>query len=63
MLTREQLIDAVWGSGVHILDRTIDTHVSNLRKKILPATHEIRSVHGVGYTFKKKAEDIKAFAA
>jgi len=43
----------VWGNRVHIVDRTIDTHVSNLRKKIQGCEYRIKAVHGIGYTFKK----------
>jgi DNA-binding response OmpR family regulator len=62
-LSRDQLIEAVWGTSVHILDRTIDTHVSNLRKKISTADYEIRSVHGVGYVFKRRMVDERPAAA
>lgn len=51
VFTRDQLILAVWGPGVHILDRTIDTHVSNLRKKLSDSEYTVKSVHGVGYRF------------
>jgi DNA-binding response OmpR family regulator len=36
ILTREQLLKAVWGNTSEVLDRTIDMHVSNLRKKNWP---------------------------
>lgn len=55
VLSREHLIDTVWGSGVHVVDRTVDTHVSNLRKKIALADYEFRAVHGVGYSFQRRA--------
>ena len=54
VLTREQLIQQVWGVGVHIGDRVIDTHILNLRKKIEPvpsAPKFILSVRGLGYRF------------
>lgn len=53
VLSRDRLIEAVWGNRVHIVDRTIDTHVSNLRKKIQSCEFRIKAVHGIGYTFKK----------
>jgi two-component system alkaline phosphatase synthesis response regulator PhoP len=54
VLSREQLIDAVWGQGTFVTDRVVDTHVLNLRKKIelVPAKPcHIRSVRGMGYRF------------
>ena len=33
VLTREQLLDAVWERGVHVTDRAVDAHIVNLRKK------------------------------
>ena len=31
MMTRDQLIDQVWGNGVSITDRVVDNHIMNLR--------------------------------
>jgi len=50
--TRSELIDRVWGDGFRITDRTIDSHVKALRKKIGEAGAEpswIETVRGVGY--------------
>lgn len=49
ILTREQLLTAVWGNNSDVLDRTIDMHVSNLRKKICQSVYKIKAVHGSGY--------------
>jgi DNA-binding response OmpR family regulator len=54
VFTRDQLINVVRGENVHILDRTIDTHISNLRKKIASASLSIRTVYGVGYSLIKE---------
>ena len=38
--------------GRIVSDRTIDTHIKNLRKKLLPATQDedlLHSIYGVGY--------------
>jgi DNA-binding response OmpR family regulator len=54
VLTREQLLDAVWGRGVHVTDRAVDAHIVNVRKKIEPVPAEPRfllSVRGLGYRF------------
>jgi DNA-binding response OmpR family regulator len=53
-LTREQLLDQVWGPGIAVTDRVIDTHISNLRKKIEPEPARPRyllSLRGIGYRF------------
>ncbi len=50
--TRAQLIDRVWGDGFAITDRTVDSHVKGLRKKVLEAGGDpnlIETVRGVGY--------------
>lgn len=53
-LSRDQLLDLVWGSETFISDRVIDTHITNLRKKIEPDPEQPRyliSIRGVGYRF------------
>lgn len=50
--TRAQIIDKVWGDGFAITDRTIDSHVKSLRKKVADAGGDpglIETVRGVGY--------------
>ena len=50
VLSRGQLIESVYGSDHHITERTIDTHVRNLRAKLVAAgAAVIETVHGVGY--------------
>ncbi len=53
VLTRDQIIEAVFGYDFDGLDRTIDTHISNLRKKIEAAGggNHIKTVYGSGYRF------------
>jgi DNA-binding response OmpR family regulator len=55
VLTREKLLDGVWGYSFEGYQRTVDTHITRLRKKIetdprRPAL--IRTVWGVGYRFR-----------
>lgn len=47
--TRDQLIDHIWGIGKHITQRTVDAHVSNLRKKLGDSSVKIQTVTGAGY--------------
>ena len=50
--SRDQLIDAVWGLGTAITNRTIDVHIKRLRSKLGPEGSEyIDTVWGVGYRF------------
>ena len=55
--TRMQLLDLVQGESFEGYDRTIDSHVKNLRKKIEPDpehTHYIVTVYGVGYKMEER---------
>jgi two-component system catabolic regulation response regulator CreB len=52
VFTRAQLIDRVWGDGFAITDRTIDSHVKGLRRKVADAGGDaglVETVRGVGY--------------
>jgi two-component system response regulator BaeR len=54
VFSRSQLLDKVQGYQFDGYDRTIDSHVKNLRKKIaqkLPGVEIIQTVYGVGYKF------------
>ena len=51
VFTREELISAVWGDNINIVDRTVDVHISNLRKKLSASVCTIRPIQKVGYTF------------
>lgn len=47
---RAQLVDAIWGANVHVSDRTLDSHLRNLRAKLAAAglPDAIETLHGVG---------------
>ena len=51
VLTRNQLLDAVWGADYFGEDRIVDTHIKNLRKKL--ARDYIDTIRGVGYRIDK----------
>ena len=51
VLARDQILEAVWGETLNVTERTVDTHVSKLRKKLKTAGEMIKSVHGAGYRF------------
>jgi len=54
VLTRDELLNAVWGIEYLGTTRTLDQHIAQLRKKIEPKPDKptvITTVHGVGYRF------------
>ena len=54
LLTRDRLLDEVWGQDAGPTDRAIDNHIMNLRRKIEPRPDRPRylvSVRGLGYRF------------
>ena len=54
VVTREQLLDAVWGYDTIPFTRTVDTHIAKLRKKIEDDPSDpqhIITVHRLGYKF------------
>lgn len=54
IFTRDELMDAVFGDDKDSLDRAIDTHIKNLRKKVEDDPKNpvyVKTVHGLGYKF------------
>ena len=54
VLTREQLLDAAWGSDVSLNDRVVDNHIVSLRRKVEPDPSRPRfllNIRGMGYRF------------
>ncbi|MGO7989155.1 response regulator [Rhizobium leguminosarum] len=51
VFSREQLIEAAYGAGTYVADRTIDSHIRNIRAKFLAAGGSaiIATVHGIGF--------------
>jgi two-component system OmpR family response regulator len=51
VFTRELILDAAYAGNIHVADRTIDSHVRNIRAKMASAGCEsvIETVHGVGF--------------
>lgn len=61
LLSRDQLIDRVWGHGVSITDRVVDNHIMNLRRKLEDkpsAPRYLLSVRGLGYRFENPEENL-----
>ena len=55
--SRDYLIEKVWGYDAGGSDRTVDTHVLRLRKKLGSVGERIETVWGVGYRFARAGDD------
>jgi len=51
VLSRDNLLDAVWGHDYVGTDRTVDTTINRLRIKLGSSSHYIQTVRGLGYRF------------
>ena len=54
VVTRDELLDQVWGYNSYPSTRTVDNHIAKLRQKLEPDAIKpqyIQTVHGVGYKF------------
>jgi two-component system OmpR family response regulator len=51
VFSREQIMEAAYGGGTYVSDRTIDSHIRNLRAKFAEAgcSSIVETVHGVGF--------------
>ena len=51
VLSRGQLMDASHAANIHVSDRTVDSHIRNIRAKLAAAgcADAIETVHGVGF--------------
>ena len=53
IITREQILDRVWGDEYFGYDRTVDTHIKKLRKAIGDAAEPLQTVYKAGYIWKE----------
>jgi len=49
VLSRKELVRCIQGEDVHVTERTIDTHIYGLRKKLKEETGMIETIRGIGY--------------
>ena len=61
VFSREQLLDKVWGHGIYVEDRTVDVHMSRLRRALNKSGKSraarrdiIRTVRGTGYSLSRE---------
>ncbi len=62
VVSRRELLDAVWGAGYADVNKTLDVHVRRVRRKLGPqaASSRIRTVRGFGYVFDVEAGQISS---
>lgn len=56
VVTREQILSSLSEDNLDVSDRSVDVHISRLRKKLLGCSHSIESIYGVGYRLNRCQE-------
>lgn len=51
IIERDQMLNDIWGENIHVYQRSVDTHISKLRRKLGAVAHIVESIHGSGYKF------------
>ena len=54
VMSRKELKLVIQGDAVHVTDRTIDTHIFGLRKKLKHYSSQVESIRGIGYRINEK---------
>ena len=54
VVTRETLLNQIWGHNVYVVDRTVDVHIRKIREKLGSLAAHIETVKGVGYRFRRE---------
>lgn len=57
LLTRDQMLNAIWGYEYDGSDRTVDTHIKMLRSKLNDYGRYIHTIRGTGYRFEQKEDE------
>jgi len=55
VVSREVLLNEIWGRDVYVVDRTVDVHIRKIREKLGDHASRIETVKGVGYRFRKES--------
>lgn len=53
VISRETILNGVWGEQVVVVDRTVDVHIRKIREKLEQYADYIETVKGVGYRFRE----------
>jgi two-component system, OmpR family, phosphate regulon response regulator PhoB len=51
VVSRDRLLERVWGYDNSVETRSVDVHVGRLRPKLGPAVQQIETIIGLGYRF------------
>ncbi len=51
VLSREVLLNQIWGENLYVVDRTVDVHIAKVREKLGDYSHYIETIKGLGYRF------------
>lgn len=51
VLSREILLNQIWGENIYVVDRTVDVHVAKVREKLGEYADYIETIKGLGYRF------------
>jgi len=57
VLSRDQIINSALGSDAAVTDRTIDVHMTSLRRKLGDGGKQIETVRGFGYKFRDSTDE------
>lgn len=60
VFSRHEIVHAIWGDSVHVLSRTVDSHICSLRRKLGALGHYIESIPSAGYRLNAPQEEIAA---
>jgi DNA-binding response OmpR family regulator len=60
VLTREQLLDMVWGTDYYGETRTVDIHINHVRDKISGSNASVETVRGIGYKMVLKSQAVSS---
>ena len=55
VLTRQQLLEKIWGYDFDGENRTVDVHINTLRQKLGPCAGVVETVRGIGYKIAEEA--------
>jgi len=58
VFSRDEIIDAALGNDTAVFDRTIDVHVTAIRRKLASGSDQIETVRGFGYKFRHLADAV-----
>lgn len=50
-MTRDKLLDRVWGQDIFVTDRAVDVNIKRLRDKLGPEKNRLETIRGIGYRF------------